>query len=62
MLSENVPNVVSLGGGKSDVYSTSRRGPRMLPWGTPEWMWQWLEVSALNFVRIGVHLSMISAG
>jgi hypothetical protein len=45
-----VPNVVSLDVGKSDVYSTQRRGPRMLPWGTREWLWKRLEVSPLNFV------------
>jgi len=48
--SANVPNVVSLDVGKSDVCSTYRRGPRMLLWGTPEWMWKRLEVSQLNFV------------
>jgi len=48
--SANVPDVVSLDVGKSDVCSTWRRGPRMLPWGTPEWMWKWLEVCALIFV------------
>jgi hypothetical protein len=55
-----VPNVVFLDVGKSDVYSTLRRGPRMLPWDTPEWMWKWLKVSPLNFVWN--HLGMISAG
>jgi len=48
--SANVPIIVSLDVGKSDVYSTYRRGPRMLPWGTTEWMWMQLEVSPLNFV------------
>jgi hypothetical protein len=48
--SANVPNVVSLNVGKSGVYSTQRRGPRMFPWGTSEWMWKWLEVSPLIFV------------
>jgi len=46
----NVPNVVSLNVGTSDVYRTYRRGPRMLPWGTPEWMWKRLEFSLLNFL------------
>ena len=31
--SANVPNVVSVDAGKSNVYSTKRRGPRMLFWG-----------------------------
>ena len=44
--SANVPNVVSLDVGKLDVYSTLRRGPRLLPWSTPEWMWMF---------RIDVH-------
>jgi hypothetical protein len=56
----NVPNVVSVDVGKSDVYSTLRRGPRSRPWDTPEWMWKWLELSTLNFVWN--HLGMISAG
>jgi hypothetical protein len=50
VLSANGPNVVSLNVGKSDVYSTYRRGPRMLPWDTPEWMWKRLEDSPLIFV------------
>jgi hypothetical protein len=44
--SANVPIVVSLDVGRSDVYS---RGPRMLPWGTPEWIWKLLEVSFIVF-------------
>ena len=60
--SANVPNLVSLDVGKSDVYSTYRRGPSMLPWGTPEWIWKRLEVSPSNFFRTGVHLGTISAG
>ena len=48
--SENMPNVVSLNVGKSAVYSTLRRGQRMLPWGTQEWMWKRLAVFPLNVV------------
>ena len=47
--SANVLNVVSLDAGKSDVYSTYRIVPRMIPWGTPEWMWKRLEFSILPF-------------
>jgi len=59
--SANVPTVVSLDVGKSDVYTTWRRGPRMLSWGTPEWMWKRFEVSSLIFSQIGLHLGTISA-
>jgi hypothetical protein len=48
--SEIMSNVVSLNVGKSDVYTTLRRWPRMLSWGTQEWMWKRLEVFPLNFV------------
>ena len=44
-----LPNIVTLEVGKSDVYSTKTRGRRMLPWSTPEWMWKRLEVSPLIF-------------
>jgi len=50
MSSANVPNVVSLDVSISDVYSTWRRGAIVLPLGTPELMWKWLEVSPLIFV------------
>ena len=48
--SANVSNLVSLDVGNWDVYSTYRKGPRILPWGTTEWMWKRLEVSPLNFL------------
>ena len=37
--SANVPIVVSLDIGRSDVYIMYSSGPRMLLSGTPEWIW-----------------------
>ena len=48
--SANVPIVVSLDIGRSDVYSMYSSGPRMLPWGTPEWIWKLRYVSLLYLV------------
>ena len=36
--------------GRSDVCSVYRRGPRMLPWGTPECIGCNVEVSVLNLI------------
>ena len=46
----NVPKVVLLDVGKSEVYSVQRTGPRILPWRTPEWMRKRVDISLLNFV------------
>jgi len=48
--SANVSIVVSLDIGRSDIYSMYSSGPRMLPWGTPEWIWKLRYVSLLYLV------------
>ena len=36
--------------GQMCIISMWSRGPSMLPWGTPEWIWKLLEVSLLYLV------------
>jgi len=45
--SANVLSSVLLDVGRSAVYSVYNNGPRMLPWGTPESIEKWDEVSLL---------------
>lgn len=46
----NVSIVVTFVVGISDVYRTYKRGPRILTYGTPNWIWQRLETAVLILI------------